>query len=111
MVGRQLDGLHLPDGRWVHGVGIPHLMKEQPLHEFQIRQHEDYSIDVLVVPNDRYTAAAGDDIIRVLAENLPGVPLRLQLVEAIERTQANKWRPVLTNVKRAAATAATKEPA
>lgn len=111
VIGRQLDGLHLPDGRWVHGVGIPHLMKEQPLHEFQILQHEDYAIDVLVVPNDRYTAAAGDDILRVLAENLPGVPLRLQLVESIERTQANKWRPVITHVKRAAPAAAVKEPA
>ena len=111
VIGRQLDGLHLPASRWVHGVGIPHLMKEQPLHEFQIRQNEDYSIDVLVVPNDRYTAAAGDDIVRVLAENLPGVPLRLQLVDAIERTQANKWRPVITHVRRAAHAVATKETA
>ncbi|MEP7380618.1 MAG: hypothetical protein ABI910_02975 [Gemmatimonadota bacterium] len=111
VVGRQLDGLHLPDGRWVHGVGIPHLMKEQPLHEFQIRQNEDYSIDVLIVPNERYAPAAGDDILRVLRENLPGVPLRLQLVDAIERTQANKWRPVITHVKRATAPVATKESA
>ena len=111
VIGRQLDGLHLPDGRWVHGVGIPHLMKEQPLHEFQIRQQADYSVDVLIVPNEHYTSAAGEDILRVLAENLPGVPLRLLSVEAIERTAANKWRPVITLVNRAAGTAAVKETA
>jgi len=100
VIGRQLDGLHLPDGRWIHGVGIPHLMKEQPLREFQIRQAEDFSIEVLVVPNDRYTPAAGEEILRVLGENLPGVALRLTPVNAIERTGAQKWRPVITNVRR-----------
>lgn len=110
VVGRQLDGLHLPDGRWVHGIGIPHLMKEQPLREFQIRQNADYSIDVLVVPSDGYTSAAGDEIVRVLRENLPGVPMRLQAVAAIERTGANKWRPVITHAVRPAAVTALKEP-
>ncbi len=96
VIGRQLDGLHLPDGRWIHGVGIPHLMKEQPLREFQIRQQEDYSIVVLVVPREGYTSSAGDEILRVLGANLPGVALRLEVVDAIERTGAQKWRPVVS---------------
>lgn len=108
VLGRQLDGLHLPDGRWVHGVGIPHLMKEQPLREFQIVQNADYSIDVLVVPNERYTDAAGEEILHVLRQNLPGVPIQLQRVDQVARTGASKWRPVITHVRREAA--ANQEP-
>lgn len=109
VVGRQLDGLHLPDGRWVHGVGIPHLMKEQPLREFQVVQRADYSVDVLVVPNERFTDATGAEIVRVLAESLPGIPIRLQRVTAIARTEAGKWRPVITHVGRDATVATSKE--
>ena len=110
VVGRQLDGLHLPDGRWVHGVGIPHLMKEQPLREFQIRQNADYSIDVLVVPGERFSDATGEEILRILRENLPGLPIQLQRVAEIARSGASKWRPVITHVRRDATATATKEP-
>lgn len=109
VVGRQLDGLHLPDGRWVHGVGIPHLMKEQPLREFQIVQHADYSVEILVVPGERFTDATSAEIVRVLAENLPGIPIRLQRVPEIARTEAGKWRPVITHVRRDTAVAAAQE--
>jgi phenylacetate-CoA ligase len=111
VIGRQLDGLWLPDGRWVHGVGIPHLMKEQPLHEYQIRQNADFTIDVLIVPNEQYSAAAGDEILRVLSQNLPGVSLHLQTVASIERTAANKWRPVVSHAAQAARPAGVEETA
>lgn len=107
--GRQLDGLHLPDGRWVHGVGIPHLMKEQPLREFQIVQNADYAVDVLIVPDSRFTEATGAEIVRVLSGNLPGIPIRIRRVSEIARTGAGKWRPVITHVRRDAAVAALEE--
>lgn len=100
VIGRQLDGLHLPDGRWVHGVGIPHMMKDLAVREFQIRQNADYTVDVLVVPNDDWTEAQGRHILRVLGGNLPGLTLRLEKVSEIPRAAANKWRPVITHAVR-----------
>ena len=97
VLGRQLDGLHHPDGRWIHGVGIPHLMKDLAIREFQIRQNADYTIDILVVPNEHYSGDVGARIVRILGENLPGLALRLQLVDDIPLTGANKWRPVITH--------------
>ncbi|MEO6445866.1 MAG: hypothetical protein ABIZ91_16835 [Gemmatimonadaceae bacterium] len=97
VLGRQLDGLHHPDGHWIHGVGIPHLMKDLPVREFQIRQNADYTIDVLLIPHDAYSPAAGEHILKVLGDNLPGLTMRLQLVDDIPRTGASKWRPVITH--------------
>ena len=98
VLGRQLDGLHLPDGRWVHGVGIPHMMKDLPVREFQIVQAADYSIEVLVVPGPDYAPDAGLLVERVLRENLPGVSIQVRTSESIPRSAANKWRPVMTHV-------------
>lgn len=98
VLGRTLDKLRLPDGRWLHGIGIPHLMKDFPLREFQIRQNEDYSVDVLVVPNGELRQESADQIVSVLRQNLPGLPLQLTRVDAVPRTRANKWRPVVSLV-------------
>ncbi|MFN8574343.1 MAG: hypothetical protein U0132_19990 [Gemmatimonadaceae bacterium] len=97
VLGRILDGLHTPDGRWVHGIGIPHLMKEIAVREYQIRQNADYSVDILVVPDRNYSEAEGRKILEVLSKNLPGLLLRLQLVDEISRGNSNKWRPVVTH--------------
>jgi phenylacetate-CoA ligase len=97
VLGRQLDGLHLPDGRWVHGVGIPHMMKDLPVREFQIRQAADYSIEVSIVPGADYTPDASARIAQVLGDNLPGIPIRVRTTDAIPRSAANKWRPVITD--------------
>lgn len=110
VLGRILDGLHTPDGRWVHGVGIPHLMKDRAVREFQIRQNADYTVDILIVPNESYTPDEGRTILQILGGNLPGLELRLELVDDIPRSTANKWRPVITHaVKRGAPGAAAQE--
>lgn len=92
--GRTLDRLHLPNGRWLHGVGIAHLMKDFPLREFQIRQGADYRLEVVVVPNAGYEPAHGARILEVLSQNLPGLPMQLTTAREIPRSGANKWRPV-----------------
>ena len=99
VLGRELDGVWLPDGRWMHGVGFPHLMKDFPLREFQVIQNEDYSVLIDLVPAAGFDEAAHKQIVASLAPNLPGVPLSTRLVDRVERTTANKWRPVITKVK------------
>lgn len=99
VLGRILDRLYAADGRWLHGIGIAHLMKDFPLREFQIRQRADRAIDVLVIPGRAFAADHGRRIVEVLRANLPGVPIVLREVEAIERSASNKWRPVLSEAR------------
>jgi phenylacetate-CoA ligase len=96
VLGRRLDRLALPDGRWLHGVGIPHLMKDFPIREFQIRQQPDFTIDVLVVPNSGFREADGEAILAALRHNLPGLRMQLTRVAAVPRNRASKWHPVVS---------------
>ena len=96
VLGRELDRLWLPDGRWVHGVGIPHLMKDFPLSEFQIVQEVDFSVVVYLVPQDGFERSMQEQIIATLQPNLPDLPISARVVDRVERTRANKWRPVVS---------------
>lgn len=98
VLGRMVDRLFLPDGRWLNGLGIPHMMKDREVREFQVRQNADYTVDILVIPTLQFGQANADDIVRILGENLPGLELRLQRVTEIPRGAANKWRPVISHV-------------
>ncbi|MCC6927906.1 MAG: phenylacetate--CoA ligase family protein [Gemmatimonadaceae bacterium] len=97
ILGRKVDRLYHPDGRWLDGHGAVHLMKDFPLREFQIRQDADYGVEIQVVPAEGYGAAHGERIVAVLRQNLPGLSMHVTTVDAIARTSASKWRPVLSH--------------
>ena len=99
VVGRDLDRLWLPDGRWVHGISVPHLMKDFPVRDFQVAQDADLSVEVRIVPAAGYTTADGDAIARTIADNLGGLPATVRIVAEIPRTKANKWQPVVSAVR------------
>jgi hypothetical protein len=35
----------------------------------------------------------------LLSANLPGLPIQIELKDAVARTKSNKWRPVISEVK------------
>jgi phenylacetate-CoA ligase len=94
--GRTSDRIWLPNGGWIDGIEFPHLMKDHPVAEFQIFQHADLRVTVRVVPARGFTAHSQSVILQIVRANLPGLDVRVELVEHIARTKANKWRPVLT---------------
>ena len=98
VMGRETDRVCLPDGRWVHGIGFPHLFKDYPIRDFQVVQRADYSILVRVVPLEGFDDSARRQILEVIEANLPGLRSEIQLDSAIERTASNKWRPVISEV-------------
>lgn len=98
VIGREADRVWLPDGRWMHGLSFPHLMKDYPVREFQIHQRGDYSVTVRVLPAASFTEESERAILQIVKANLPQLPVELQLVEAIPRTASNKWRPVISDV-------------
>jgi phenylacetate-CoA ligase len=99
VLGRELDRLWLPDGRWVQGEQMPHLLKDYPLREFMFLQRADYSLEIQIVPRGHFGDELRQQIISAVAANLPGLDISVVLVEEIPRTKANKWRPVLSEVK------------
>jgi len=99
VIGRVTDRIWLPDGRWVHGIQLPHMMKDYPVREFMFTQHADYSIGLKIVPRNGFGEESRRRILATLADNLPDLPVTIELVKDIPRTKANKWRPVVSEVE------------
>jgi phenylacetate-CoA ligase len=101
VLGRTVDRLWLPDGRWIHGNQIPHLLKDYPVRGFMLLQRSDYSVELQIVPRNGFGEDARQGILSTVAANLPNLEISLVLVENIPRTKANKWRPVVSEVQHA----------
>jgi phenylacetate-CoA ligase len=99
VLGRDTDRIWLDKGRWITGLQMPHLLKDFAVQEFQLVQQSDYSIDLSIVPQSGFGDHSRAGILAALGANLERLPVRILLVEGIERSQANKWRPVISHVK------------
>jgi phenylacetate-CoA ligase len=98
VIGRETDRIWLPDGRWITGLQIPHMMKDYPVREYMFTQRKDYSIEIKIVPRDGFGEHSRLRILATVQANLPGLTITTQLVDEIPRTRANKWRPVVSEV-------------
>lgn len=98
VVGRVTDGVWLRDGRWIHGIEFPHMMKDHPVREFMLHQRPDYSVQLMIVPKIGFGEESRRTIERIVTTNLPGLDLKIELVEQVPRTKASKWRPVVSEV-------------
>jgi phenylacetate-CoA ligase len=109
VVGREADRISLPSGGWVHGLEFPHMLKDFPVRDYRVHQRADASVTVSVVALDDFSASHRARLLELLRANMPGLPVSVELVDAIPRTRANKWRPVVSDVTGSAATAVTTE--
>jgi phenylacetate-coenzyme A ligase PaaK-like adenylate-forming protein len=99
ITGREADRIWLPDGRWVHGLEMPHMLKDYGVKEFVLVQRRDYSVELRIIPQNNWQEDNRSWILATLASNLPGVSLNVELVEEIPRTRSNKHRPVISEVE------------
>ena len=99
IIGRIADRIWLPNGRWITGLQIPHMMKDYPVKEFVFFQRADYSIEIRIVPKNGFAEEHRNSILKTVAANLPGVNISIEMVPQIERAAANKWRPVMSEIK------------
>ncbi|HEU4711543.1 MAG TPA: hypothetical protein VFS76_08265 [Pyrinomonadaceae bacterium] len=99
VMGRVVDRISLPDGRWVAGQEVPHLLKDYPVREFLFHQREDHSVELQLVPQKDFNQDSLRKIEDVLKANLPGLPIRIEFKESVVRTKSNKWRPVISEVR------------
>lgn len=100
VMGRVIDGISLPDGGWIHGIEFPHLFKDYPVREFLLLQRQDYSVELQIVPQREFDEQSLRGIEETLRVNLRGLPIRIELKEAVARTKSNKWRFVVSEVER-----------
>lgn len=99
VIGRITDGVRMPDGRWIHGIEFPHLLKDHPVREFMLHQKADYSVRLMIVPKAGFSEESMRAITGIVTSNLPGLPVTVDLVDQVPRTRANKWRPVVSDVE------------
>jgi phenylacetate-coenzyme A ligase PaaK-like adenylate-forming protein len=100
VLGRELDRLWLPDGKWISGAQFPHLLKSFAVREFMLVQASNYDVELQIVPKNGFDAAQQRQVLQTIQANLEDVPVTLKMVGSIERTRANKWRPVVSEVRR-----------
>ena len=98
VLGRDLDRIWLPGGRWIHGIEFPHMMKDHPVREYQVVQTDDASVMVRLVPAPAFGEANRAGILRTLRANLDGLPVSLELCDTLPRTRANKVRAVVSEI-------------
>jgi phenylacetate-CoA ligase len=99
VVGRATDRVWLPNGGWIDGIQLPHLLKDYAVREFMLFQRADYSVELRLVPKNGFAEESRRRVHETVAANLPGLDLSVVLVESIPRTKANKWRPVVSEVQ------------
>ena len=100
IAGREGARLWLPDGRWLMSQELPHMLKDYPVREFMCVQRADYSVQIQIVPRNGFSEENKQRILDTMGVNLPGLELSILMVEEIPRTAANKWQPVVSEVKR-----------
>lgn len=99
VLGREVDRIWLPNGGWITGLQVPHMMKDYPVREFVFLQRADYSIEIQIVPRNGFAEESRRSMMNTISANLPGLEIRIALVEEITRTRANKWRPVVSEIE------------
>ncbi len=101
VLGRRADRIFKRDGSWVNGLHFPHLLKDFRLADFRVFQREDHAVEVSVVLTPDSPPDALARIRANIAANVGDLPLTVEPVATLERTKANKWRPVISMVRQA----------
>jgi phenylacetate-CoA ligase len=99
VMGRVVDRITLPDGRWLAGPIVPHLLKDYPVREFLFWQRQDHSVELQIVRQPEFNEDSLRKIEDILKANLPGLPIKIEFKESVVRTKSNKWRPVISEAR------------
>jgi len=99
VAGRTTDFLYLPDGDVKHALAIIYPLRAMPgIKQFRVTQHEDYSVVVDVVCDDRIALVSRESVtksVRPVLGELVSVDVRC--VEDILPSQSGKHRYVISH--------------
>lgn len=107
--GRQTDFIVHEDGTIMHALAVIYVLRANDgIERFKCVQHTQRAMEVFVVPNARWNAAAGHEVVRGLRARLgAGVAIDLRVVDDIAPEASGKHRYVVSHVQPDAAVAAS----
>jgi len=100
--GRCGDLLYTSTGECLHPTALDDVFEEafQPyVRRFQIRQRLDYSPTVFVELSDSQRVPDTQNMARILSARARGLPVEVQIVQAIQQTAAGKHRNVISEIQ------------
>jgi phenylacetate-CoA ligase len=100
VVGRSTDFLVRSDGTIMHALAVIYVLRAvEGVAEFKLIQHSVRDVQVLVVPDNRWTPEAAQQIEAGLTHRLGhDVRVTVQMVEAIPAEASGKYRYVVSHV-------------
>jgi phenylacetate-CoA ligase len=100
VVGRQTDFIVAADGRIMHALAVIYVLRAIPgVAQFKLIQHTVDQMEVQVVPDARWSEAAGEAVIQGLRGRLgPALDINLKLQDAIAPEASGKHRYVVSHV-------------
>ena len=100
VVGRTTDFVIRPDGVIMHALAVIYVLRAvEGIAEFKLVQHALRDVEVLLVPDGRWSNACHTQVIAGLAARLGNeVRIRIRLVEEIPVEASGKYRYVVSNV-------------
>jgi phenylacetate-CoA ligase len=100
VVGRTTDFVVRPDGVIMHALAVIYVLRAvEGIAEFKLVQHALRDVEVLVVPDGRWSNACHAQVMAGLAARLGNeVRIRIRLLEAIPVEASGKYRYVVSNV-------------
>lgn len=97
--GRTTDFLHLPDGTVKHALSVIYPLRAMPgIRRFRVTQHEDFSVTIDVVRDDRTERITPDAVAKRLRPVFGAeVGLRVDMVDHIAPAGSGKYRYVVSH--------------
>ncbi len=101
LLGRVLDILVTPDGRFLPGEFFPHLFKEVPgVERFQVVQKEPGGLLIRIQPGQNYRPDSLDYVLAKTHEYMgESVHIHVDLVKELSTTPSGKLRPTVSEIK------------
>ncbi|MFQ5590852.1 MAG: phenylacetate--CoA ligase family protein [Phycisphaerae bacterium] len=99
--GRATDFLYLPNGDVKHALSIIYPLRSMNgLRQFRVTQHEDYTLTVDVVCDDRNVRVTRDAVIDSVRPVVDGqVAVRVEMVDRIPSVESGKYRYVVSHAR------------
>jgi phenylacetate-CoA ligase len=95
--GRKTDTLRDGQGGRVSGLVVNTIMvpHAEAIRRFQCIQHKDLSITLKLVPTPRFHGRVEQNVLENMQLRIPGVPIRVELVDEVDASATGKRRPVV----------------
>ncbi len=100
VIGRTTDMLTTPEGKNVHGWFFLYIFWEHGngIKEYQVLQKTKEHIVIKIVPSADFNEKVFDDILMAARTRSRGWQITFQIVEAIERSSAGKYKFIINEV-------------